>query len=290
MNVAAEAFDLDALKPWIGRATNREQVADPAPVAMMSATLDRDDPAPKAGDELPPMWTWLYFLGTDPTRVLGADGLPPDGVLQPPVPLPRRMWAGGNFTFHRPIGLGTQLTQRASVADISMKTGRNGLLVFVTHRYETYDLGGLAVTENYISVFREAEKTGANAPPPAPPAKAPAEAKWRRQVEPSVPFLFRFSALTFNPHRIHYDRPYTMEQEGYPGLIVHGPLQSILMMDLVRREMPDADPLSVRFRALAPLYDEGPFSVCGAPGPDGAILWVERPDGTVTMQADVAFD
>jgi 3-methylfumaryl-CoA hydratase len=109
-------------------------------------------------------------------------------------------------------------------------------------------------------------------------------------VEPSVPFLFRFSALTFNPHRIHYDRPYTMEQEGYPGLIVHGPLQSILMMDLVRREMPDADPLSVRFRALAPLYDEGPFSVCGAPGPDGAILWVERPDGTVTMQADVTFD
>jgi 3-methylfumaryl-CoA hydratase len=142
----ADAFDLDRLKPWIGRATTRSQIADAAPVEMLSATLDRDDPAPKAGDALPPMWTWLYFLGTDPTRVLGADGLPPLGELQPPVPLPRRMWAGGNFTFHRPVRIGERLTQRASVADITAKHGRNGLLVFVTHRYETSGDAGLAVT------------------------------------------------------------------------------------------------------------------------------------------------
>lgn len=280
------SLDIEALRSGIGREIVTEDIATAAPVAAMSATLDRSDPPPKAGDPLPPLWHWMYFLDFDKTSSLGPDGLPPESELHPHVPLPRRMWAGARFTFHRPLRVGERLTRRSSLDDVRYKEGRTGPLVFVRIRHEVSGENGLAVVEENESVHRGPETGGAAAPLPQRP---PLDPVWRRSVEPSAALLFRYSALTFNPHRIHYDRPYTMEQEGYPGLIVHGPLQATLLMDLLRRERPDAQVENMRFRALAPLFDDGPFAVCGAPTEGGAIVWTERGDGTPTMQADVTF-
>lgn len=216
------------LKDWIGKLCSVTDVVTSWPLAALGATLDRRDPEPRTGDAIPPGWHWLYFLETSPASEVGPDGHPRRGDFLPPVQLPRRMWAGGRIEFARLLKVGETARRDSEVVSVESKQGRSGHLVFVTVRHTITASGSTAVTEEHDIVYRDAPQPGE--PPPAL-KPAPAEAAWRREVVADPVMLFRFSALIFNAHRIHYDIDYCHE-EGYPGLIVHGPLQTILLLDL----------------------------------------------------------
>ena len=272
------------LVSWIGRTEIRSDQVTIAPVAGLAATLDRDDPAPRDADPLPPLWHWLYFLPRYRESEVGPDGHAKRGNFLPPVPLPRRMWAGGRLTFLAPLRIGESVVRTSRIASVTPKTGRSGPLVFVVVRHEVSGPGGLAVVEEHDIVYRDKAKRGET---PAAPPPAPARAAWRRTIRPDPVLLFRYSALTFNGHRIHYDRRYVMETEGYPGLVVHGPLIATLLADLLRRERPQATFAAFTFRAVAPLFDVAPFEVCGLPADDGRSvrLWAANAAGGLAMDA-----
>lgn len=277
------------LKDWVGRSETASDVATATPYAALAATLDRPPERPTAGTTLPPLWHWLYFLPLHRQSEIGPDGHAKRGGFLPPVPLPRRMWAGSRFEFQRPLRIGDEIRRVSTIEDVTEKSGRSGPLVFVKVRHEISRLAqpGIALTEWHDIVYREAAKPG-DAPPVAQPA--PAEAAWRKQWTPDDVLLFRYSALTFNGHRIHYDRRYVTEVEGYPGLIVHGPLIATLLLDLLRHERPDADVASYSFRAVRPTFDTHAFSVCGAPRADGMVrLWAQDHEGFLTMDATAAL-
>jgi 3-methylfumaryl-CoA hydratase len=276
-------LNINHLRTWINRQESLTDTATLVPVAALTATLDRDDPAPKPGDTLPPLWHWLYHLPLARQSQIGPDGHPKRGGFLPPVPLPRRMWAGGRLTFHKPILLGQDITRTSTIVDVTEKSGRSGSLVFVLVRHEITGPDGLALTEEHDIVYRD--PPGPNDPAPAPKA-APADAAFSRGITPDDVLLFRYSALTFNGHRIHYDRRYVTTEEGYPGLIVHGPLIATLLTDLYRRN--DPRPMkSFKFRAVSPLFDIAPFSVHGKQGPDGKVaLWAANAQGHLAMEAE----
>jgi len=278
------ALDVQALSRWVGRTEHADDVITPFPVSALSATLDRDDPAPRAGDPLPPLWHWLYFLPLYRHSEAGPDGHRARGTFLPPVALPRRMWAGSRLQIARPLRVGERVRRVSTVADVTHKAGRSGDLVFVLVRHELTGDAGHALTEEHDIVYREAPRSS---DAPTAPQPAPAAAAWSREIVPDPLLLFRYSALTFNGHRIHYDRRYCTEVEGYPGLVVHGPLLATLLLDLLRRERPDASVASFRFRALSPIFDIAPFAVCGAPRPDGreVRLWVRDAEGALAMDA-----
>ncbi|HXF47307.1 MAG TPA: MaoC family dehydratase N-terminal domain-containing protein [Burkholderiaceae bacterium] len=277
-------------RDWIGRVERREDVITPAPLAAWSATLDRDDPPPRAGDVLPPLAHWLYFLPCAKASELGADGHARRGGFLPPVDLPRRMWAGGRLRFLQPLRVGEAVARVSRIADVNVKRGRSGALVFVTVRHEISNARGLALTEEHDIVYREPPAAGA--PAPVPP-RAPTDETFARTIAPDPVLLFRYSALTFNGHRIHYDRTYATAVEGYPGLVVHGPLIATLLVDLLRRDVPQAQLQAFEFKALAPLFDLHRFNVCGkAQGPHGFALWARDHAGALAMQAhaDVSWE
>jgi 3-methylfumaryl-CoA hydratase len=257
-------------------------------VRNLSATLDRNDPLPQAGTELPPLWHWLYFLPGQRQSELGPDGHARRGGFLPPVPLPRRMWAGGRLAWHAPLRVGESMERVSRIASVTHKSGRSGDLVFVLVRHEVRSAQGLALTEEHDIVYRPLARPGEAVPPPQ---AAPADAPWSREIVPDPVLLFRYSALTFNGHRIHYDRSYVTGVEGYPGLIVHGPLIATLLADLARRQRPDATLGSFSFRAVRPTFDLHPFSVNGKPSEDGrgAQLWARDHEGWLTMQAEAQF-
>ncbi len=276
-------LNLDHLRDWIGRTEQRSDDVTATPVAALSATLDRDDPAPLPGTDLPPLWHWLYFLPLARHSEIGLDGHPKRGGFLPPVPLPRRMWAGGRLDFHHPLRLGDEISRTSRIVGVDIKHGRSGALVFVTVRHEVHNAQGLAIAEEHDIVYRDAPATDAV---PPPPVAAPADETFSRLITPDPVLLFRYSALTFNGHRIHYDRPYVTEVEGYPGLIVHGPLIATLLLDGLRRERPDARVKRFSFKALRPVFDLHAFTVCGRfESPATAQLWTRDHEGWLTMQA-----
>jgi 3-methylfumaryl-CoA hydratase len=274
------------LRAWVGRSeTVRDQIGA-TPVAALTATLDHPAAPVVPGTPLPPLWHWLYFLPMHRQSEIGTDGHAQRGGFLPPVPLPRRMWAGSQFEFRAPIRVGDAVERTSTIADVSVKEGRTGRLVFVKVRHELRCNGAAepALLEFHDIVYREAKQPGDVEPPPQP---APEGAVWHRELVPDDVLLFRYSALTFNGHRIHYDRRYVTTVEGYPGLIVHGPLIATLLLDLLRRQAPDADVASFRFKAVRPTFDLHPFSVNGAPQADGTTirLWATDHDGWLTMDA-----
>jgi len=263
------------LEKWVGRVETISDQITPVPMAELSATLDFEAPIPKPGDRLPPLWHWLYFLPIHRQSELGPEGHAIRGGFLPPVPLPRRMWAGGRFLFHRSLVVDASYTRTSRILDVQQKQGRTGPLVFVTVRHEIGNAEGLALIEEQDIVYRDHPKRGDLVPPPEP---APNDAKWERTIRPDNVLLFRYSALTFNAHRIHYDYRYATEVEGYPGLVVHGPLIATLLIDIVRCQRPEARVAQFRFRAVNALFDTRPFSVCGRPESDGKTisLWARN--------------
>ena len=274
------------LKDWIGRSETVSDVVTATPYAALSATFDREADRPSVGTPLPALWHWLYFLPMYRRSEVGHDGHAKKGGFLPPTPLPRRMWAGSQFEFHSPIRVGDKITRTSTIHDVSEKTGRTGPLVFVKVRHEIRREGdeAKALTEFHDIVYREAPKAGEAGPAPA---MAPTTSAWERKWVPDDVLLFRYSALTFNGHRIHYDRKYVTEVEGYPGLIVHGPMLATLMLDLLRYERPNAVVTKYEFRAMRPVFDINPFWVCGDPQSDGKTvkLWVRDHEGAQNMVA-----
>ncbi|HEX7954758.1 MAG TPA: MaoC family dehydratase N-terminal domain-containing protein [Burkholderiales bacterium] len=280
--MSAAAIDLDHLRTWVGRTQTRTDLVTAVPMAALSATLDRDDPEPADGATVPPLWHWLYFLPVSPLSEAGPDGHPKRGGFLPPVPLPRRMFAGGRFEFRHPLRVGDTISRTSRILDVTGKTGRSGALVFVTVRHEIANGAGVALTEEHDIVYREPPRADAPAPAPTP---APAGETFRRDITPDPVLLFRYSALTFNSHRIHYDRSYVTGVEGYPGLIVHGPLIATLLVDLLRRSLPEANVARFSFRAVRPLFDIHPFTVCGRREGKAVSLWARDHEGWLAMEA-----
>ncbi|HEX6703810.1 MAG TPA: MaoC family dehydratase N-terminal domain-containing protein [Albitalea sp.] len=277
---------LNDLNAWIGRSeTLRDQIGA-APLKQLNATLDHPPRPVETGTALPPLWHWLYFLPLHQQSEIGPDGHAKRGGFLPPVPLPRRMWAGSQFEFRSPVRVGDAVERTSTISDVSVKEGRTGTLVFVKVRHEVRCNAAAepAIVEFHDIVYREAKRLGDVEPPPQ---AAPTGAAWQRAIVPDDVLLFRYSALTFNGHRIHYDRKYVTEVEGYPGLIVHGPLIATLLMDLVRRNAPDAEVATFRFKAVRPTFDLNPFRVNGQLQDDGKTikLWAQDHEGWLTMDA-----
>ncbi|MBL5977745.1 MaoC family dehydratase N-terminal domain-containing protein [Comamonas sp. NyZ500] len=285
--VQIDAATLTKLQSWQERSETMSDIITAAPLRALSATLDRDDPVPEDGSAVPALWHWLYFLPHARQSEIGPDGHPRRGGFLPPVPLPRRMWAGGRLRWEtdNPLRVGQEVQRVSTIRSVQHKTGRSGELLFVLveHRFLNHD--GLALTEEHDIVYRAAARPGDPVPPPQPPLAG--QAAWSRSIVPDDILLFRYSALTFNGHRIHYDRRYVTQVEGYPGLIVHGPLIATLLLDLLRRQLPGVRVVAFDFKALRPTFDLHPFSVHGKPRDDGRTidLWAQDHDGFLTMQA-----
>ncbi len=279
-----DAALLAHLQTWQGRTETLHDTVTAAPVRALSATLDRDDPEPAAGTLLPPLWHWLYFLPHHRQSELGPDGHAKRGGFLPPVPLPRRMWAGGRLNWLQPLKVGDTVQRTSRIESVTHKSGRTGDLIFVLVKHEVHNAAGLALTEEHDIVYRAAPQPGDPVPPPV---AAEQGAPWVRDLQPDDVLLFRYSALTFNGHRIHYDRQYVTGVEGYPGLIVHGPLIATLLVDLVRRNAPGATIRSFNFKAVRPTFDIHPMRINGRPSADGKSveLWAQDHEGWLTMQA-----
>lgn len=276
-------FDIDHLRGWIGRTESLKDIATVVPLRALSATLDRNEPAIDVGTEVPPCWHWLYFLPLHPQSALGPDGHVRRGDFLPPVPLPRRMWAGSRLEFLTPVRAGQAISRSSRIADVRHKEGRTGPLVFVNVHHDIRAEGQLAIREEHDIVYRDMPQPSEPAPAGAP---APQNAQWTREIHPDDVLLFRYSALTFNGHRIHYDRRYVTQVEGYPGLVVHGPLIATLLLDLLRRNASAARVRHFSFKAIQPIFDIAPFSVCGRMASDKtAKLWAVTPDGHLAMDA-----
>lgn len=274
---------LTHLREWIGRSESRTETLAPEPVLALAATFDLDGAAVAAGP-LPPLWHWLYFLPRAPQHALGEDGHPKLGGFLPPVPLPRRMWAGSDIAFHRPLHVGDTVTRTSTIRDVQHKAGRSGELWFVTVDHVFAVGGETAINERHDIVYRAMPEPGQPMPPRP---RLTHTAQWQRTLRADPVLLFRYSALTFNGHRIHYDLDYVRDVEGYPGLIVHGPLQAQLMLELLRREKPDARITGFGFRGLAPLFHIDTVTVGGMPDPETpgrVLLWTGDDAGGQAMQ------
>ncbi|MCA8414002.1 MAG: MaoC family dehydratase N-terminal domain-containing protein [Burkholderia multivorans] len=279
-----ESFDA-----WIGRREDSVDRITPAPIRLLRATLDDAEPS-ALPDVLPPLWHWLYFLPGERQSNIGTDGHARRGGFLPPVALPRRMWAGGRLQFLRPLAVDTPIQRRSTIANVQSKSGRSGQLVFVTVLHEIGDAQGVAIREEQDIVYRDAPPPAA-AGTPAPAAQpAPTDEQYSRIVTPDPVLLMRFSALTFNGHRIHYDRPYAMEEEGYPGLVVHGPLIAMLLMEELRRRHPGKTIRAFDFKAVSPLFDTAPFTVNGKLEGHTARVWARGPQGQLAMQANIELE
>jgi 3-methylfumaryl-CoA hydratase len=275
------------LRQWVGRKESHHDVATAWPIAAMTATLDRRDTPLRDGDAIPEGWHWSYFLETSPASDLAHDGHTKRGGFLPPVSLPRRMWAGGRLDFRRPIKIGERLSRESEILSVEPKSGKSGNLVFVSVRHTVSVSNEIAVVEEHDIVYRDAATPGTTAPPGKP---APANPVWKHEVMPDEAMLFRYSALIFNAHRIHYDIDYCRQEEGYPGLIVHGPLQTTLLLDLSRRHA--GKPVrKLDYRAISPVFHNEKLTVGGIPSADGASaqLWTAGPSGNIAMTGTATY-
>ena len=269
-------------KDWTPQPRVQEDVITRWPAQALAATLDA--PAPEPGDPLPPGWHWSYFLEAVAPEQIGIDGPPRRGDFLPPIDhLPRRMYAGGKLRWFAPLRIGATATRTSEVTRVDEKAGRSGPLVFVTVRHTISSGEDTCIEETQNLVYRGAPEPGAATPEPK---AVPAKAQWSRVVRPDPVMLFRYSAITFNGHRIHYDAPYVREVEGYPDLIVHGPLMATLLLETLRHEGRMACPDTFTFRALRPMFANTPIRAEGHTTETGAELWIRGPDGGLAMHAE----
>jgi 3-methylfumaryl-CoA hydratase len=267
------------LQQWIGRVEETEDVVSPMPLKLMAATLDR--PGAGAPALVPPLWHWLYFLPAASMAEVGADGHPRRGGFLPPVPLPRRMWAGSRIAFHHPLQAGGRIQRQSVIVDVATKHGKSGPLVFVSVQHTVSDDAGVALVEEQNIVYRDATITEAS--PPFRPV--PAGAQFSRTIRPDPVLLFRYSALTFNSHRIHYDYPYVTQEEGYPDLVVHGPLVATLLIEEVQRRFAGRRIGAFEFKAVSPLFANADFDIAGRIEGNTVHVWSQTPQGGLAMLA-----
>jgi len=280
------AEGLEKLKEWIGQKESGVDDVTVPLVERLAATLDLDT-APKEGEPLPVGWHAALFPRVVRQSQVGPDGHPERGDFLPPVPLPRRMFAGRRVTFHDDLRVGDRARKESEIANVSVKQGRSGTMVFVNVRHSIHSPRALALVEEQDIVYREEPDPNAPKPAPAPAAR---RAPWMRPFTPDPVVLFRYSALTFNGHRIHYDHPYVTVVEGYPGLVMNGGLTTLLVSELARTR--SARPLRFMVsRNVRPLFAGHEFMVCGEPSADGASakMWVADHEGALALSAEIEF-
>lgn len=276
-------LDIDVLSSWIGRSETREDVIVPGPAMRMHALLGQGMPAPAEGGALPPMWHWAYFLETVPHAELGPDGHARPTDFMPPVALPRRMWAGGRLAVEAALNIGEAVRCVSTIANVSRKSGRSGELCFVTVRFEFFRGDDLRLSEEHDIVYRDEAKPGEVS---TEPPMAPTKADWSERIDTDPVQLFCYSALTYNTHRIHYDRKYCLEVEGYEGLVVHGPLTATQLVGLARRQAGGADIKRFDFRAVSPIFDTTPHHISGRRAGNTIELWATTSSGALAMSAN----
>ena len=279
--------DLDHLRQWIGRTTQASDIVTAQLVKGLRATLFMEIGDPRPGDAAP--WTvhWCLAQPVYPMSELGPDGHPTRGSFLPPVPLPRRMWAGGELEFFDALRVGDETTRTSRIADVTMKTGSTGVLCFVSVDHLVTTPRGTALRERQDIVYRDI--SGAPAAAPARPAPPPPAAKHRASHMADPVLLFRYSALTFNGHRIHYDRDYVTKVEGYPGLIFHGPMQAAFIVELAAKLHDGAAPKKLGYRGLQPLFEGSEFSVNANDTGAGMELWTANSEGQPTMKGTATW-
>lgn len=279
------SIDIDFLRTWVGKEQRVADELNPFPSRALAAALDHGS-LPTKGDVLPPSWHWLYFLDTPTASGTGPDGHPKKGGFLPPVPLPRRMWAAGKLQRDQPLILGMPAEKKSTIRSVEIKEGKSGALVFVNIEHALSQNGKLCIVEEQNVVYRDMP-TG---PAPLPPGEVSAtEADWVTTIVPDPVLLFRFSALTYNCHRIHYDRDYAVNEEFYPALVVHGPLLATLLLDHVNANVKDRRVAKFNFRAVRPTFDNAPFTVSGKRDGDQVSLWTTDAEGFVGMTAKVGL-
>lgn len=281
------SFDIGDAASSLGRTETRLATAHPEPAGLLLATLDRDDRRFAPADPLPLLWHWLYFPPTTRQGLLGADGHTHDSGLLPAAPaFPRRMWAGSRLRLTAPLRIGDRLSRHSTIAQVAPKIGKSGRLLFITLRHDITSSSGGAIIEEQDLVFRgPSEPSGSSH---AKPVAATRPAELQRTVTPLSTLLFRFSALTFNAHRIHYDHPYATAVEGYESLVVHGPLIAVLMLDLIERARPDRSVAAFEFRAQQPAFAPHPLTVKASASANGFDVWVES-RGVIVSTGGVAL-
>jgi len=272
----------ESFQAAVGRTMVQENVVTAAQANALAATLDRDERF-RDGDALPPGWHWSFFPEAVNLADTGPDGHAKSGVFFPELPLKRRMWAANKMRFRAPIVIGERATRTSRIASVAPKDGGTGPLIFVTMQVEVSSRSGVATEEEMTYVFRGPPAPNEPAPRRVEPPK---DAQWTRTIDPTPVLLFRFSGLTMNSHRIHYDLPYVTQEEGYPGLLVHGPLIHTLLVDGLRRAHPSANIASVSVRAASPLYAGTKFTVSGAVEKKSARLWAVGPSGGIAMSGE----
>lgn len=279
--------DIEQLRKAKGRETTASDIVTAQQCLALKATLDKAVEPPKTGDEAPLAIHWCLAPPTVPMHAIGADGHPERGGFLPAVPLPRRMWAGGRLEFLDRIRVGDEVTRLSRIEDVTLKEGSGGPLCFVSVRHEISTPRGRAINERQDIVYRGAEPAGRPHRVESKPTDAGSKAEWSRSLVADPVLLFRYSALTFNGHRIHYDRAYAIQEEGYPGLVVHGPLQATLLLSLADdlRGMPK----TFDFRGTSPLFDGAGFTVNAASGEAGLDLWVANANGRSTMSGGATW-
>lgn len=266
---------------WVGRTQTALDVIEPFTMAALAATLDRTDhDAMRPGALVPPLWTWARFLSAARMSDVGPDGHPKRGGFLPPVPLPRRMWAGSRLRIEAPLRVGDTIEKRSTLLKITEKTGKAGTMVFVTVGHETFVGDRLAIHEEQDIVYLAIPDRFQVPTPIAVP-----DCALKETISFDPVFLFRFSALTFNGHRIHYDRTYAETVEKYPGLVVHGPLQAICLYEAGARWSDGRPAASFDFKGVRPLFDFEPATIHGQPNERGLNLYMATGSGHVTMQA-----
>jgi 3-methylfumaryl-CoA hydratase len=272
------------LQNWVGREVQSRDLLRSEPSRFMQATLDRE-PSLEDGDALPPLWHWLYFLEAKRASELGRDAHPKKGGFLPPISLPRRMWAGGRFTFHAPLIIGKDVLKRSTIKNIVEKKGRSGNLCFVTVEHAIFQDEQLVLNEEQDIVYREDPKPGTPKPELTP---APDNPGFSQVITPTQVMLFRYSALTFNGHRIHYDIDYARDVEGYDGLVFHGPLTATLLVELASAQM-GRNPKTFEFRAQSPISGPQPFQIEGHCNGNTITLWARGHDNALAMSASAHF-